>query len=225
MATIVFISMVLIWNAGRPQRGSQLPQGGEQTADDSSPGRPSPAGPASGKPGPQTAAATPAAETPALATKPEAAPPQTKSSSSSPASAAATVMFRTSPPGASVVLDDSPQLACTTPCSLSLAPGRHTASATLAGYRPGLRIFRVPEEPDLSIYLARMTGQVQVLSDPPGAAILVDERRQAETTPATLELPAGKHVIAVVKEGYLRNEQDLDVKDTAIVRMNFTLGK
>ena len=70
-----------------------------------------------------------------------------------------------------------------------------------------------------------MTGQVQVLSDPPGAAILVDERRQAETTPATLELPAGKHVIAVVKEGYLSNEQELEVKDTAIVRMNFTLGK
>jgi hypothetical protein len=95
----------------------------------------------------------------------------------------------------------------------------------MAGYRPGLRIFRVPEEPDLFIYLARMTGQVQVLSDPPGAAILVDERRQTETTPATLELPAGKHVIAVVKEGYPRNEQELEVKDSAFVRMNFTLGK
>lgn len=124
-----------------------------------------------------------------------------------------------------MVLDDSPQLACTSPCSLSVAPGRHTASATLAGYRPGLRIFRFPEEPDLSIYLARMTGQVQVVSDPPGAAILVDERRLTATTPATLELPAGKHVIAVVKEGYRRNEQELEVKDTAFVRVNFPLGK
>ena len=103
--------------------------------------------------------------------------------------------------------------------------GRHTASATIAGYRPGLRIFRLPEEPDLFIYLVRMTGQVQVLSDPPGAAILVDERRQTETTPATLELPAGKHVIAVVKEGYLRNEQELEVKDSAFVRVNFPLAK
>jgi hypothetical protein len=77
----------------------------------------------------------------------------------------------------------------------------------------------------LSFYLARMTGQVQVVSDPPGAAILVDEKRLTETTPATLELPAGKHVIAVVKEGYLRNEQELEVKDTAFVRVNFPLGK
>jgi serine/threonine-protein kinase len=225
MGTIVFISMALIWNAGRPQPGSQLPQGGDQPADASSPGRPSPAGPASGKPESQTPAATPAAETAVPATQPEPAPPRTQPASSLPASPTAAVMLRTSPPGASVILDDSPQFTCTSPCSLSVAPGRHTASATLAGYRPGLRIFRVPEEPELSIYLARRTGQVQVLSDPPGAAILVDERRQTETTPATLELPAGKHVIAVVKEGYLRNEQELEVKDTVFVKMNFTLGK
>ncbi len=224
MATIVFISMALIWNAGRPQRSPQLPQGGEQPVEASSPGRPSPAGPASGKAEPQTPAAT-AAETAVPATQPEPAPPRTQPASSLPASPTTAVMVRTSPPGANVVLDDSPQLACTTPCSLSVAPGRHTVSATLEGYRPGLRIFRVPEEPELSIYLTRMSGQVQVLSDPPGAAILVDERRQTETTPATLELPAGKHVIAVVKEGYPRSEQELEVKDTAFVRMNFTLGK
>ena len=226
MATIVFISMALIWYAGRPQRGSPLPQGLEQPADASSPGRPSPAGPAFSTPEPQTPAATPAAEPAVPATKPEPAPPRAQPSSIPPSSpAAATVMLRTSPPGANVVLDDSQQLACTTPCSLSVPPGRHTASATVAGYRPGLRIFRVPEEPDLFIYLARMTGQVQVLSDPPGAAILVDERRQTETTPATLELPAGKHVIAVVREGHPRDEQEIEVKDSAFVRMNFTLGK
>jgi hypothetical protein len=134
-------------------------------------------------------------------------------------------MLRTSPPGASIILDDSPQLVCTSPCSLSIPLGRHTISATLAGYRPGLRIFRLPEEPDLFIYLAQMTGQVQVLSDPPGAAILVDERRQAETTPATLELPAGKHVVAIVQEGQARNQQEIDLKDGSLVRVNFTLGK
>ncbi len=58
---------------------------------------------------------------------------------------------------------------------MPVSPGRHTVSASLAGFRPGLRIFRFPEEPDLMIYLARMTGQVQVVSDPPGAAILVDD--------------------------------------------------
>ena len=213
MATIVFISMSLIWYAGRPQRGSQLPQNGEQPAAASSPGRPSPAGPAFSAPAPRTPTAEPAVP----ATKPETTPP------SPPATT--TVMLRTAPSGANIILDDSQQLACTSPCSMPVPAGRHTASATIAGYRPGLRIFRVPEEPDLIIYLARMTGQVQVLSDPPGAAILVDERRQTETTPATLELPAGKHVIAVVREGRPRDEQEIEVKDSAFVRMNFTLGK
>jgi serine/threonine protein kinase len=146
MGTIVFISMALIWNAGRPQRDSRFLQGGEQPADASLPGRPSPAGPASRKAESQTPAATPAAETAVAATQPETAPPRTQSSSGPPTSSAATtVMLRTSPPGASMVLDDSQQLACTSPCSLSVAPGRHTAAATLAGYRQGLRIFRVPE--------------------------------------------------------------------------------
>jgi hypothetical protein len=224
MATIVFISLALIWSAGRPQRGSPLPQAGDQPLDASSPGRPSPAGPASGKPVSQAPAATPAAEPAVPATKPEPAPPQ--SSPSAPASSAATtVMLRTAPPGASVILDESQQLTCTSPCSLPIPPGRHTVSTTMEGYRPGLRIFRFPEEPDLMIYLARMTGQVQVVSDPPGASILVDDRRRTETTPTTLELPAGKHVIAVVREGYARNEQEIEVKDTAFMRMNFTLGK
>ena len=225
MATIVFISMALIWNAGRPRRSPQLSQSGEQITDASSPGRPSPAGPASGKPGPSTPVATPASETTDLAGQPEPAPPRTQPASSLPALPSTTVMLRTAPPGASVVLDDSQQLACTSPCSLSVPPGRHTASVTLAGYRPGLRIFRIPEETDLIIYMTRMTGQVLVLSDPPGAAILVDEQRHTGTTPATLELPAGKHVIAVVREGYPRSEQEIEVKDSAFVRMNFTLGK
>jgi serine/threonine-protein kinase len=226
MATIVFISMALIFFAGRPQRDSQPSQLGGQPAKASSPGRPSPAGPAFSTPQTQTPAATSESETPVPATKPELAPPREQLSSNPPSSAAATtVMLRTSPPGASIILDDSQQLVCTSPCSLSVPPGRHTASATIAGYRPGLRIFRVPEELDLFFYLTRMTGQVQVLSDPPGAAILIDGRRQTETTPATLDLPAGKHVIAVVREGFSRTEQEVEVRDSAFVRMNFTLGK
>ena len=226
MATIVFMSLALIWYAGGPQRGPQPSQLGQQPSDSAAPKRPSPAGPALATPEPQVPAVTPESEPPAPATQPEATPPRAPLASGPPASAAtATVVLRTSPPGASVVLDDAQQLACTTPCSLSVPPGRHTASTTMAGYRPGLRIFRVPEELDLFFYLARSTGQVQVLSDPPGAAILVDERRQTQTTPATLDLPAGKHVIAVLREGSPRNEQEIEVKDSAFVRMNFTLGK
>ncbi len=133
--------------------------------------------------------------------------------------------MRTSPADANVVFDNNPQLACKSPCSLSLPPGRHTAAATLPGYRTALRIFQLPGEADLYFYMAKMSGQVQVLSTPPGASILVDGQPRTESTPATLELPAGKHVIAVVKEGYRRDEQEVEVKDSAFVRLNFSLGK
>jgi hypothetical protein len=133
--------------------------------------------------------------------------------------------MRTSPGGADVVFDDNPQLRCKTPCSMSLSSGRHTAAATLEGYRPALRIFRSPEEDNIYLYLARLTGQVQVLSDPPGAAILVNGERRRETTPATFELPVGKHIVAVAREGYQQDQQEIEVKDSAFLRLSFTLGR
>ena len=66
---------------------------------------------------------------------------------------------------------------------------------------------------------------MQVLSEPPGASILVDGQRRPETTPATFELPAGKHAIAVVREGYQQDQQEIELKDSAFVRLSFTLGK
>ena len=99
------------------------------------------------------------------------------------------------------------------------------SAATLAGYRPALRIFTAPDESSLLLYLARMAGEVQVLSEPSGATIFVDDQRQSQITPATLDLPEGKHVIAVVKDGYRREQQEFDVKDGALLRVSFTLAQ
>ncbi len=133
------------------------------------------------------------------------------------------VLVRTSPPGAVVMFDRNPALSCKTPCSIALAPGRHTASASLAGHRPAMRIFEVPGETDLFLYLAPMSGQVQIVSEPPGATILLNGNPRRETTPATIELPAGKHTVTVVKDGR-RAEQEIEVKDGAFVRINFVLS-
>jgi len=133
--------------------------------------------------------------------------------------------MRTTPPGAEIVIDSNPMLSCTSPCSLQLPGGRHTLAANLDGYRTALRIFRLPEESNLYLYLTPLSGQIQVLSQPSGAAILVDGVRRPETTPATLELPAGKHLIAVMKEGYQPDQQEVELKDSAFVRLNFILGR
>jgi len=132
---------------------------------------------------------------------------------------------RTSPPGATVIFDRDSSRSCKSPCSITLPPGRHTAAATLDGHRAALRIFEAPKEPDIFLYLARMTGQVQVLSDPPGAAILVDGRSRPEATPATFDLPIGRYTLAVVKEGYLEDQQEVEVRDSAFVRLNFRLAR
>ncbi len=172
---------------------------------------------------PETAA-EPAQTTPPpvrTGTQPATTPPRTE-----PRLPAETiVLVRTSPEGAVVTFDDSPDLRCKTPCSMPLSSGRHTASATIEGYRPALRIFRLPDEDNIFLYMARLTGQVQVLSVPPGASILVDGQRRRETTPATFELPVGNHVVAVAHEGYQQDQQEIEVKDSAFLRLSFTLGK
>ena len=88
-----------------------------------------------------------------------------------------------------------------------------------------MRIFRLPEESEFTLHLARMTGEVLVTSEPAGASIVIDGTRRRETTPATLQVAAGKHTITLTKEGYARHEQEIEVKDSAFVRLSVTLGK
>ncbi len=193
--------------------------------------RPSPAGPRREAPAspvpPEVAVGEPAGEVAARATEESRPQARAKEAASTPGASggaeASVVLVRTSPPGAVVMFDRNPALSCKTPCSISLAPGRHTASASLAGHRPAMRIFEVPGETDLFLYLAAMTGQVQIISEPPGAAILLNGNPRRETTPATIELPAGRHTVTVVKEGR-KAEQEIEVKDGAFVRIHFVLS-
>jgi serine/threonine-protein kinase len=151
--------------------------------------------------------------------------PQPPASSAAHTPADQVVLVRSTPQGARIVFDSRPDLACVTPCSVRLPAGRHTASASLSGYRNSLRIFQLPEEPNVYLYMAPQVGQVLVASEPAGAVISVNGQKRREVTPATLELPAGKHTIAVAKEGYLPDQQDIELRDTAFVRVSFTLGK
>ncbi|MDQ6707688.1 MAG: PEGA domain-containing protein, partial [Acidobacteriota bacterium] len=52
-----------------------------------------------------------------------------------PAKALQDLWVTTNPPDANAVLDDRPDSACQTPCSLHVAPGRHAVSISLAGYQ------------------------------------------------------------------------------------------
>ena len=128
----------------------------------------------------------------------------------------------TSPPGANAVLDNDKSKPCTTPCSFQVSSGRHALAFSMAGYRPELRIVDMNGPKELFVGLTRQIGTIRVESEPAGAQILVNNQPRPETTPATLVLPAGNYVLAVVKNGR-RAEQAIQVKDGSLMRLEMQL--
>ncbi|MCC6392161.1 MAG: PEGA domain-containing protein, partial [Bryobacterales bacterium] len=133
-----------------------------------------------------------------------------------------TVRVVTSPPGVKIMFDGQPHLMCTTPCEMTLPPGRHTLATVGSGYREQQRIFMMPDESSQVIVMERAIGTVVIHTTPPGATIFVDGRERPERTPAQITLPAGAHKLALVKEGLHRQEQDIDIKDGSVTNINLS---
>jgi serine/threonine protein kinase len=113
------------------------------------------------------------------------------------------------PPGANIVVDGNPALACRAPCNISLSGGRHTLSANLAGYTLAQRIFNVPESTSVFVTMPRLTGALVVTSNPGAATILVDGKDYG-LTPATLHLPPGQHRVTLMN-GSQRHDETVTV--------------
>jgi hypothetical protein len=156
---------------------------------------------------------SPPARPPAVPSKPPAA------------TASGGVQIFSSPPGAAVVIDNDPSLACTTPCNLNLPAGRHTMVASLDGYRRAPKIFTLPQESSMSLTLERMMGRLSVRTTPPGATIYVNGEPREEKTPAIFSLAAGKYRITVVKEGLPKQEDEVVVRDGGIADLEWNWGQ
>ena len=176
------------------------------------PPKPVPAAPPVERPSP-----TPPARPPAVPSKPPATPPAKAASGG--------VQIFSSPPGATVVVDNDLALTCTTPCNLNLPAGRHTLLASMDSFRRTPKIFNLPQEPTVSLTLERMMGRLSVRTQPPGATIYVNGEPRAEKTPAMFSLPAGKYRIAVVKEGLAKQEDEVVVKDGGIADLEWNWGQ
>ncbi len=110
------------------------------------------------------------------------------------AAVSGTVDLLTDPPGATITVDNS--ATCSTPCSVTLPPGRHTLAATLSGFGISRKIFHVPQETSIIIPLARSLGVLLVSSDTPGSNVSVDGKSYGQT-PITLRLTPGEHRVSV----------------------------
>jgi serine/threonine-protein kinase len=119
------------------------------------------------------------------------------------------VSILSSPGGATATLDGNPSLACSTPCSLRAAPGRHMLALALPGYQIERREFTVGTGPmELTpVALRRAGGTLMLTSDPAGAAISVDGKRIDQLTPAQIPLALGVYSIMIEKGGRQATEQ------------------
>ena len=136
------------------------------------------------------------------------------------------VAIISSPSGATVTMDDRPDAACKTPCSLDATPGDHRFSYIIPGYGVERREFAVGNSPlELPMVILRaQTGTLMLSSVPAGAAVLVNGNRTGKVTPAMLQLAPGNYRIAVQKDGH-EGSASVDLRSGDTKTLRITMGQ
>jgi len=162
----------------------------------------------------------PEARQPDPKSEPQAPPKSPSTRPGIPGDGDAAIRITTSPPGAQIVFDGNPQVVCKAPCQMPLTGGRHTLVATLDGFRTQSRIVQIPEETQMVIVMERSRGTLLVRTTPPGATILLNGEERREKTPAMLTLPTGRYRVQLVKEGFRKEDRDIDVRDGTVTNLD-----
>jgi hypothetical protein len=143
-----------------------------------------------------------------------------------PVAQAQPVQVISSPGGATAILDGQRSTACTTPCSLTATPGRHTISVSLPGYQVEHRDVEVGTGPlELPPMILRAPyGTLMLSSQPEGATVTVNGKRLAQVTNTTLQLPAGTYRISVEKDGR-QGSGTVEIHNDEIRTLRLILGQ
>jgi hypothetical protein len=130
-----------------------------------------------------------------------------------------------SPGGATATLDGRSETACTTPCSLDAAPGRHTVAIAMPGYQMERRDVEVGSGPVEMppVVLRSHAGTLMLSSDPAGASVEVNGRRVPQTTPAQIPLAPGSYQITVEKDGR-QSTSTVEIRNGEIKSLRVVLG-
>ena len=136
----------------------------------------------------------------------------------------ARLSVRTEPNGADVFVDGAPEGKA--PRAVQLNPGNHTIAVSMPGRRSAEHLLELVPGRDLDLLIALAEGagpgSVQVVSEPPGAKVMVDDLRIG-TTPYKGASVAGTHHITVELAGHLRAERDVELKEGRDVELSFAL--
>ncbi len=187
-------------------------------------GQSPPSAPAPGEPAPQVAAPQTRAPRPRKTSPNKPAP----AASAGPA-AAREIRTHTvqlvSTPDADIVVDDKPESACHSPCSLTLAAGSHTVRATRAGYYPLQAGIDVQSDgQQIPLNLEQATGSLMIKTDPQGATISADGTVLGSLTATTIHLAMGHHTIVLAKDGFAPYSFEVTVEDSLVHTMSVTLA-
>ncbi len=180
---------------------------------------------------PKTESNTPPAETAAKTdSAAPPAPPQPAEAGRKAAPAtpgqAQPVQVITSPGGATAILDGQRSTACSTPCSLTATPGRHTISVAMPGYQVEQHDVEVGTGPlELAPMILRAPyGTLMLSSVPEGAAVTVNGKRIPQVTNTQLQLAPGAYRITVEKDGR-QGTGTVDVHNDEIRTLRIILGQ
>jgi hypothetical protein len=132
------------------------------------------------------------------------------------------VTVATTPAGATITFDRDPLLSCTSPCSISLPPGRHAFSVAMAGYRQELRVITVGKtDQSHSINLIAVRGSLLVVAATQGLEVYINGRPSQMRTPAQISLAPGTYQVGVISEG-MAFQQQVEVRDGSLTKVDLS---
>ena len=128
------------------------------------------------------------------------------------------IKFTTTPQSVQILINGDKVHDGPTPFSYDAKPGPTDIVIRKDGYKPDKRSRELESGTTYRLKAELMkgeagTGEVFVKSTPPGATVKVDGEPVEDPTPVTVdELPSGKHQIIVSKEGFLEEEQEVEIE-------------
>jgi outer membrane receptor for ferrienterochelin and colicins len=131
------------------------------------------------------------------------------------------VDLRGAPSAAVRVDDENGPIACTAPCDLTLAPGRHELHFTAEGFQaaPRLVLVEAKKTASTTATLMPLTGTVVVKTDERDAVVKVDGKPLGFTPAVVQGIPVGARRVTVELRGYRPFESTVQVKSNQQVEL------
>ena len=139
------------------------------------------------------------------------------------------IYVKSNPAGAQIILDGTDQGKVTPDTLYAVPVGNHTIRLFKEGYQSKPDSFVVTVEKNkltaLAVALEKIErlGKIEVHSFPEGGEIVVDGQTTGRSTPDTIALEPGPHLIEIIKNGYRNQAKEINILQDSTVVFNANL--